>query len=174
MFKLRPGAVVGVFTDRAQAQQAMDTLVQAGFRPDQIEVTVQEAVETPGHTNRGSLGLKARGGAALGGILGGIIGCLVGALAGTGMVGGIGPLFGGSGLGGLVAALIGLIVGALLGGLIGMGLTEDQDSFFARELQSGRTILAVQANGRSTEAADILRRHQAYGIRTPNRVPVAH
>ena len=37
MFKLRPGAVVGVFTDRAQAQQAMDDLVQAGFRPDQIE-----------------------------------------------------------------------------------------------------------------------------------------
>ena len=173
MLKTRQGAMVGVFTDRAQAEQATDDLVQAGFPRDRIEVAFRDPVETASHTNMGSLSLKARGGAVLGGIIGGIIGCLAGALVGAGILSGIGPLLGGSALGGLLTGLIGLVIGALLGALIGMGLIEDEDSFFAKELQAGRTLLAVQANGRSAEVAGIMRRHQAYTIRMPSRIPVS-
>jgi hypothetical protein len=70
---------------------------------------------------------------------------------------------GGAGVAGVICAIIGTFVGGAIGAAIGWVLAADSDSFYARELKSGRTVLTVWGD-RSGEAAAILRRHQAFEV----------
>src|SRR5947209_10903163 len=112
MFQTRCNTAIGVFTERNQADQAVDRLVQAGFRREQIEVVARDAGASGHGTNMGPPALRAEGGAAIGGVIGAVLGGLLGTVVGTGWVAGIGPLFNGGARAGLVGAAIGIVLGA--------------------------------------------------------------
>jgi hypothetical protein len=162
---LKEANVVGVFTDRAEATKACDELFRLGFRRDQIELVPPEGHGAIKPSEAGPK-LKAKAGAALGGLIGALIGCLVGTLAATGAIPGIPPILDAAGLASLAGAIAGLVVGGLFGAVIGWAFGADGDSFYARELLKGRTLMTVHGNGRSAEAAVILRQYQASGVRT--------
>ena len=158
--------VVSVFTDRTEAEKARDELLRAGFRSEQIELVLPEE-QGPSKSSEAGPKLKEKGGAALGGLVGAAIGCLLGTLAATGVVPGVPAILGGGGLAGVLGLIAGAVVGGFLGAVIGWALEADQDSFYARELEQGRTLMTVHhCNGRSAEAATILRQNQASAVRT--------
>jgi hypothetical protein len=161
---LKEADVVGVFTDREEATKACEELFRLGFRRDQIDLIPPEG---PGKIKPSEAGpkLKEKAGGVLGGLIGALIGCLVGTLAATGAIPGIPPILDASGLAALVGAIAGIVVGGLFGAVIGWAFEADGDSFYARELREGRTLMTVHGNGRSAEAAAILRQHQASGVR---------
>jgi len=61
----------------------------------------------------------------------------------------------------LASAGAGATVGTVIGGLIGLGIPEEDASYYEGEFKSGRTIVTVRADARYSEATDILRRHGA-------------
>jgi hypothetical protein len=158
-----PKTVVGIFHDRIQAEKTREDLVQAGFSAAHIELATPGDVPVdPADHLRPSL--RAKGGAIWGAVLGGCIGCLLGTLVATGVIAGATTLWDGGALAGVIGAAIGTGIGAVLGGLLGWGFSADRDSFYAWEVQGGRTLMTVYGNGRAAEAAAIMGRNLAYRI----------
>jgi uncharacterized protein (TIGR02271 family) len=157
-------SVVGVFTDRARAEEAVQELHNAGFTNDQIGFAAH-APETGNEPGAPGHGTEAGEGAAKGLVGGGIIGAILGALA-TGLIPGIGPVIAGGLLAGIVGGgLIGAAGGGLIGALGGsMGVPEEEARYYDQEFRSGRTIVTVKADGRYDEAQSILRRYGAYDV----------
>jgi predicted lipid-binding transport protein (Tim44 family) len=166
MKSFKEADVVSVFTDRTEAEKARDELLRAGFQNEQIELVLPEHQATSDRSEARPK-LKEKGGAALGGLVGAAIGGLLGTLAATGVVPGVPAILGGDGLAGVVGLIAGAVIGGFLGAVIGWAFEADEDSFYARELQQGRTLMTVHhCNGRSAEAATILRQNQASAVRT--------
>jgi len=155
-------AIVGVFDDRGKAQRAVEELRQAGFDDDQIgfaargeDGTTHSGFGTGAETEAGS---HAGTGAVAGGVLGGLLGAAAALL-----LPGIGPVVAGGILAAtLGGAAVGAAAGGLIGALTGMGVPEDEARYYEQEVQSGRTIVTVKADGRYQEAMDILQRNGAY------------
>jgi uncharacterized membrane protein len=156
--------MVGVFDDREQANDAVNTLRRAGFRDDQIGFAVwndsdHTAIDpnldrTEDHDDTKS---GATGGA--------VTGALVGGAAGALMVPAIGPVIAG---GILAAAMMGAAIGAATGGVIGsfmsLDVTEDDARYYENELRAGRSVVIVRADDRADEVAAILHRAGAYDV----------
>jgi len=158
--------VVGVFHDRAAAQQAIRDLKQAGFREDQIGVVARHeegevVAETPSGANM-----------AAGAGIGAAAGAGIGALWALGIATLGFPALGPALIGGTVVAAVlasaggGAAVGTLLGALIGLGIPEEEAQFYEKEVHAGRTVVTVKADGRFAEAWNILNRQGAYDMRT--------
>ena len=158
--------VVGVFENRGRAEQAIEALERAGFRDDQIGI-VTPSLEAPGAGGAaGEAGPGAGEGMATGGITGGVLGGLLGAAASL-LLPGIGPVL----AGGILAttlggAALGAAAGGLMSALTGMGVPEEEAHYYEGEFRSGHTIVTVKTNGRSQEAADILRDFGAHDAHT--------
>jgi outer membrane lipoprotein SlyB len=160
--------VVGVFTDRTSADHVMDELRLAGFHDDQIGFVVRESQPTqPLPATDEATKTETGPTTAAGAVTGGVVGGLAGAAAAF-LIPGFGPAIAG---GILTATLGGAAIGAAAGSLIGtfvkMGMPEEEAHYYTQELQAGRTIVIVQANGRHYEAFRILRRNQAFNASTP-------
>ena len=157
--------VVGLFHERDDAREAIEALKDAGFDSNDIsilspdkQVTADMAAETGTHAGSG-----AATGAVAGGLLGGLGGWLVG--IGALAIPGIGPFIAaGAFATALGGAAIGAGVGAIAGALAGMGVPEEEASYYEGEVKSGRTLVTVRADGRFDEAQRILRQHGAYDI----------
>jgi len=151
--------VVGVFNDRARAQEAVRALKQAGFREEQIGV-VSRSDENEHGTAQGS---KAGEGAATGLAAGAGIAALWSLGISFGVLPVIGPILA---AGPIAAALLsaagGAAAGGLVGALIGLGIPEDEAKYYETEFHAGRTIVTVRAEGQSDEAWAILHRYGAY------------
>ena len=50
----------------------------------------------------------------------------------------------------------------MLGALVGLGVPEEEATYYDTQFQTGRTIVTVRADERSAEAWDVLARHGAY------------
>ena len=63
----------------------------------------------------------------------------------------------------LASAGAGATVGTVVGGLIGLGIPEDEAAYYEDELKGGRTLVTVHAEdsafGRAADAREILSRH---------------
>lgn len=152
--------IVGVFSDRKNAEKAVKALRDQGFekeisiaakderREGQGQGTEMEAAEDQG------MGMgEASDGAAWGGTLGGVTGLLagVGALA----IPGVGPLVA---AGPLAAALTGAVAGGVAGGLLDMGIPEEEGKAYEEDVKQGKVLAVVDADGTRAETAeDILR-----------------
>jgi hypothetical protein len=165
--------VVAVFEDRGRAESAIDELWHAGFRHEQIGLAApgQELAEAT--TPVGRAEERAATGASAGAVTGGAVGALIGAAA-IAAVPGIGQVLAGGTLAGIMAsvaggAAAGAAVGTYLGPFVAMGFSEDRARRYARELQAGRTLVSVNAEGREEEAIAILRDHGPTDLRTPQR-----
>jgi len=162
--------IVGVFEDRRHADQAVKELRDAGFRDDQIGVAMRhtegstEAVTDEHDTHAGT-----------GTIAGVLTGLGLGALAGLGVLSGVIPVVGPAIAAGTLGVILsnaaaGAGIGALVGALVGAGIPEEEAKYYQGEFEQGRTIVTVNADGRSDEVTTILRRHGAYDMSTRGAV----
>jgi len=149
--------IVGIFTDRSEAEQAIRELTSAGFTEKQIGVAMlnrseeRRLVEDTGSTTAEA--------AATGAISGGIVGGLIG-LIGSLLIPGVGPIVVGGVLGStLTGAGIGAAAGGIIGALMGLGVPEADAHHFDTGLRSGAVLVTVEAGDRLPEALALLERH---------------
>jgi len=167
--------VVGVFEDRRKADAAVDELMKAGFRKDQIGVAMRHSdatAETVDETGAEDTH------AGTGAITGAVAGLGLGALAGLGVLSGmipvIGPAIAAGTLGVILSnAAAGAGIVGLIGALIGAGVPEHEAQYYQEEFEAGRTIVTVAADGRADEATAIMRRHGAYDMSTRSAAATA-
>ena len=148
-------AIVGAFETRGMAERAVNELMAAGFRPDQVSVLGRDGQPTdltPENETAGNIATGAGIGAAVGGI-----GAL---LAGTAALAipGIGPVLAlGTWAGALSAAMGGGLVGGLIGFLTSQGISEEDASRYAERVRAGAYLVAVTPDtGEQAKAESIL------------------
>jgi hypothetical protein len=134
-------------------------LREAGFAADEIGLITQAVYDSadPIHEREDSKWVE-------GVVAGGAAGAGIGGLWALGISAGVLPVIGPVIAGGLLASVIasaagGAAVGSVVGGLIGLGIPEDEAQHYESQFRAGRTIVTVQANGRTTDAAEVLRRN---------------
>src|SRR5689334_21724041 len=118
-------AAFGIYRTKGEVENAIDTLLGAGFRNEDISVLFPE--------NAGNKDLKTHKdtkapegvttGAATGGALGGTLGLLAG--IGSLAIPGLGPFIAAGPIMGALAGIgVGGTVGGIIGALVGMGIPE--------------------------------------------------
>jgi uncharacterized protein (TIGR02271 family) len=158
--------VIAAFRDREQAQRAIEQLKSAGFTDKHIGVASRDG----GESNIES-GTHKETHAKEGAIAGLTAGAGVGTLWGLGILAGVLPAIGPAIAGGTLAAILssaaaGAATAGLAGSLIGLGIPEEEASYYDSEFRAGNTVVTVDAGGRFAEAESILRRSGGYDMRT--------
>jgi len=154
--------LIGVFSDRAQAQQAINELKRAGFTDDQIGVTTRDG-KISAVTDADSGDTYGAEGAVAGVATGAGMGALWGLGILSGLLPGIGPAIAGGTLAALLSsAAAGAAAAGLAGALIGMGMSKEDAEFYDSEFKAGRTIVTLHPGSRATEALAIIRRYGGY------------
>jgi hypothetical protein len=153
--------VFGIYSTRVAVENAMDSLVKAGFPVSDISVLCPESLG--GSKDMGTeKATKAPEGAAVGVTTGGVIGGTLGVLAGVGLLAipGLGPFIAaGPIMAGLAGLGVGGAVGAFTGALIGMGIPEYEAKRYEGRLQKGGMLLSVHCGtaGEIMRAKEVLK-----------------
>jgi len=140
-------AVYGIFRSRDQAENAVDRLVAAGFRTEDISVLLPENVGTKDFAHEKNT--KAPEGTTTGAVTGGIVGGTLGLLAGIGALAipGLGPFIAAGPIMGALAGLgAGGAVGGLVGALVGMGIPEYEAKRYEGRVKEGGILMSVHAD----------------------------
>jgi hypothetical protein len=139
------GTVLGAFGSRRAAERAVDDLLAAGFRADEISVLGrhQSELAAPGAEN--GTADDAVTGAAIGAAIGGFgsfaVGLVAAAVPGIGPVAALGPF-----ATALSAALGTGFVGGLLGFFAGHGVPEHEAGRYAERVEAGAYVVAVHTH----------------------------
>lgn len=159
--------VVGLYESSDRAQRAIEDLVDAGFRREDISLTARS--EEHGHLEGGGgheteAGSGAATGAGIGAGVGGIGGLLVG--LGLLTIPGLGPIVAAGPLAATLAGMgVGAAAGGLVGGLVGLGIPEEDADRYAEGVSRGGYLVIVNAPDAEAErAADILDRYDPLDI----------
>jgi len=157
---------IALFDDRIQAQRAIAQLKSAGFTEKEIGLTSRDE-ETDHGVDDGSKEAHVKKGA----IAGVATGAGVGALWGLGILAGVLPAIGPAIAGGTLAAILssaaaGAATAGVAGALIGLGIPEEEASYYEREFKAGRTLVTVNAGSRVPEAQAILVEKGGYDMRS--------
>ena len=140
-------AVFGIYMNRFQVDEAVDTLQMDGFRTTDISALFPETTGDKGFTHEKSS--KAPEGAAAGIGAGAAIGGALGLLAGIGAlaVPGFGPFItAGPIMGALAgAAAIGTL-GGVAGALVGLGMPEYEAKRYEGGIRNGGILLSVHCD----------------------------
>jgi len=163
--------VVGVFNNLRDAQAAVRDLKAAGFRDDEIGIVGPGDNDTvAGKSVDG--GTHAAEGAAAGVATGAGVGALWAIGIAAGLLPAIGPIVAGGILGSILASAAGgAAVAGLAGALIGLGIPEEEATYYENEFKSGRTVVTVKSMTRQDEARRILGRHSGYDMESrPDRI----
>lgn len=171
MTTLERTTAIGVFTERAAADAALEELREVGFPADQLGFVVRDREATEHTTMPTDIAeIKSMPATATGAMGGGLIGGIAGAAASL-LVPGIGPaLAGGILFATLAGAAMGAFAGGFAGSLIHLGIPEEEARRYQDLLTSGHTIVTVytpdrtldRTYGRYEEALRILAKHGAY------------
>jgi len=140
-------AVYGIFRDRKHAEQAVDTLLDNGFRSEDVSVLLPDNVGTKDFAHE--KGTKAPEGTAAGVVAGGAIGGTLGLLAGIGSLAipGVGPFIAAGPIMGALAGIgTGGVVGGIIGALVGMGIPEYEAKRYEGLVKAGRVLLSVHCD----------------------------
>jgi len=159
--------VVGVFDDTRMAQAAVEELRRVGFREDQIGVVARGAEGETGATVTEGTGSHWEEGAAIGAATGAGIGALWAIGMATIALPPILPavLVSSWLVSVLASAASGAAIAGVAGALIGLGIPEEEATYYEGEFHAGRTLVTVKAPGRYEEACEILARFGAYDYR---------
>jgi hypothetical protein len=160
-------AVYGIYKNRVNVEEAVDTLREQGFRNTDISVLFPE--------NQGSKDFavkkntKAPEGAATGAGSGAVVGGALGWLAGIGLLAipGVGPFIAAGPIMGLLAgAGVGGAVGTIIGALVGMGIPEYEAKRYEGRIKEGGILLSVHCDSSDwvKRAKDLLRQTGADDI----------
>ena len=160
-------SVFGIYASRENAENAVDRLIAASFRKEDISVLMQDNVGTKdlGHEKH----TKAPEGATTGAVAGGVIGGALGVLASIGVLAipGLGPLIA---AGPIIAALTGIGSGGMLGGIIGtmvgFGIPEYEAKRYEGRIKAGGILLSVHCDNSewTAKAKEILKETGAEDI----------
>lgn len=139
-------SVYAIAISEAQANQILDSLINAGFSTNDISVLFpdKESTHQFAHENH----TKAPEGTVVGASAGGIVGGTIGLLAGIGALAipGVGPLIA---AGPLLAALSGAAAGAAAGGitgaLVGMGIPEIEAKRYENRIAEANILISIHA-----------------------------
>src|SRR5918997_896171 len=161
--------VVGLFDDRAAAQNAVRELTAEGFRGDEVSLVSKkpggkgvevEYVEEDGREQIEDMAKGAGTGAAIGGAAALVLSLTALSIPGIGPVLAAGPL---------VALIAGAGVGAAAGGLVSglkrLGVEDDDAGTYAEGLKRGGTLVTVNTDSeRADRAVGVMRRVGAVEI----------
>jgi len=151
-------ATVGVFHSRADAEAAVDDLIDAGFSGNQISVVAKNADGTTTTTK----GDDGAGGAVAGAAAGAGVAGLVSLGISYGVIPVIGPILA---VGPLAAALIsaagGAVAAGLVGALVDAGIPEEEAKYYESEVGAGRYVVTL-TGGDQSKAWNILNERGAY------------
>jgi hypothetical protein len=140
-------AVYGIFRDLSHVEEAVDRMIAAGFRNEDISVLFPENEGTKDFAHRKNT--KAPEGTATGATAGGAIGGTLGLLAGIGALAipGLGPFIA---AGPIVGALAGVgaggVVGGVIGALVGMGMPEYEAKRYEGRIKEGGILVSVHCD----------------------------
>src|SRR5512147_2130406 len=140
-------AVFGIYRDRMHVEEAVDTLLDAGFRSEDISVLLPENVGTKDFAHEKNT--KAPEGATTGAATGAVAGGTLGLLAGIGALAipGLGPFIAAGPIMGALAGLgAGGAVGGLIGALVGMGIPEYEAKRYEGRIKEGGILLSVHCD----------------------------
>jgi hypothetical protein len=162
--------LAGLFSNWAQASQAIHDLQAAAFPGEQIGVAMRDRNTQDALVP--ASGTDAVEAAASGAVGGGLLGALAGYLIAIGAIAlpGIGPVVAGGALasalglaGGtaLAGAGIGAAAGGFVGMLIGLGLPDTEARHFETGVRQGGVLVIVKPGERAAEALGILARNGA-------------
>lgn len=153
--------VTALFSDRAQAEQAYQTLAARGYEVEDINLVMSDDTRKKYFSSGEDteLGTKAAKGAGVGGAIGGAVGMIAAAVAAVGSsvaIPGLGVVIAGPLAAGLAGAGAGGITGGLVGALVGAGIPEVRVKHYEQGIKSGGILVGVQP--RSEDDAAYLER----------------
>jgi hypothetical protein len=140
-------AVFGIYRDRFQVEQAVDTLLKRSFRAEDISVLMPDNVGTKDFAHEKHT--KAPEGATAGAVAGGVAGGTLGLLAGIGALAipGLGPFIAAGPIMGALAGIgTGGVVGGVIGILVGMGIPEYEAKRYEGMIREGKVLLSVHCD----------------------------
>jgi hypothetical protein len=140
-------AVFGIYPTASTAEQAVDTLIGAGFSNSDISVLLPDDQSTRDFAHHKDT--KAPEGTTVGVTAGGAIGGALGVLVGVGALAipGLGPFIAaGPIMAGLAGLGVGGAVGGLVGALVGMGIPEYEAKRYEGRVKDGGTLLSVHCD----------------------------
>src|SRR5690349_8218896 len=166
-------AAFGIYQGRSQAEAAVDALIAAGFRSEDISVLLPENVGTKDFAAEKNT--KAPEGAATGAGAGAAVGGTLGLLIGIGALAipGVGPFIA---AGPIMAALAGVGVGGAIGGiagaLAGLGVPEYEAKRYEGIVKEGGILVFVHTDDADqvTRAKECLERTGAQDIASSGEV----
>jgi len=160
-------AVFGIYRDRKHVEQAVDALLAAGYRGEDVSVLLPDNVGTKDFAHEKNT--KAPEGAAAGAGTGAVVGGTLGLLAGIGALAipGLGPFIAaGPIMGALAGAGTGGVVGGIIGTLVGLGMPEYEAKRYEGMIKEGKVLLSVHCDNSDwvKRAKDILERTGAQDV----------
>jgi tetrahydromethanopterin S-methyltransferase subunit C len=160
-------AAFGIYKTRMQAESAIDALIAAGFRSDDISVLAPDVDATRELATEKNT--KAPEGVTTGATAGGAIGGTLGLLAGIGALAipGVGPFIAaGPIMGALAGAGAGAAAGGLIGALVGMGIPEYEAKRYEGRVKDGGILVSVHCDDSdwTDKAKDVLERTGANDV----------
>src|ERR1700682_583245 len=160
-------AVFGIYPSVAQAERAVDALVQGNFSNADVSVLLpdQKGSKDFAHEKHTKAPEGTTTGVATGGTIGGTLGLLAGlgaaATPAVGVFMAAGPI-----MGALAGLGVGGAVGGLVGALVGMGIPEYEAKRYEGRLKEGGVLLSVHCDTSEeiARAKEILKRTGAEDI----------
>ena len=170
--------IFGVFTERENAENAINELEHEGFDPKNISIIMKnqdDAKEIENNTGA-NVTEGAATGAATGAVVGGLAGLLIGigaiAIPGIGALLVAGPLVAALGLTGAAASTVagattGAVAGGLIGALVKLGIPEEDAKVYEEKVKSGAILVAVpEMVGKQMDVSSVLTDHGAEQVKT--------
>jgi len=153
-------AVFGIFPTRTGAEDAVDRLISAGFRSDDLSVLAPDQKSTRNLATEKNT--KAPEGTTTGATAGGAIGGTLGLLAGIGALAipGLGPFIAaGPIMGALAGVGAGAATGGLIGALVGMGIPEYEAKRYEGRVKDGGILVSAHCDDSNwvDKAKDVLK-----------------
>ena len=140
-------AVYGIYRDETHVARAVDEMLRAEFRKEDISVLLPDNVGTKdfAHEKHTKLPEGTATGATAGGAIGGVLGLLVG--AGSLAIPGLGPFIAaGPIMAGLAGLGVGGTVGGLIGALAGMGIPEYEAKRYEGRIREGGILVSIHCD----------------------------
>jgi hypothetical protein len=136
--------VTALFTDRAQAEQAYQSLAARGYDVEDINLVMSDDTRKKyfASDRDTELGNKAAKGVGVGGAIGGTLGAIAAAIAAVGTsiaLPGLGLVVAGPLAAGLAGAGAGGITGGIVGALVGAGIPEVRVKHYEQGIKAGGT-----------------------------------
>ena len=137
----------GLYREKAQVETAVDKMLAAGFRKEDISVLLPDNQGSKDFAHEKNT--KAPEGTTTGVAAGGAVGGTLGLLAGIGAIAipGLGPFIAAGPIMGALAGLgVGGAVGGLVGALVGMGIPEYEAKRYEGRIKEGGILLSVHCD----------------------------